>query len=84
MTASRLLPIAEASRELGEQVLVADHAHQAALVHHRQVDHTVVYDEAQGLPDEGIAPGTKWEDVPLNWRCPECGAGKEDFEMVEV
>jgi rubredoxin len=43
-----------------------------------------VYDEAQGLPDEGIAPGTKWEDVPLNWRCPECGAGKEDFEMVEV
>lgn len=43
-----------------------------------------VYDEAEGLPDEGIAPGTKWEDVPLNWRCPECGAGKEDFEMVEV
>jgi rubredoxin len=43
-----------------------------------------VYDEAMGLPDEGIAPGTKWEDVPLNWRCPECGAGKEDFEMVEV
>ncbi len=43
-----------------------------------------VYDEAEGLPDEGIPPGTKWDDVPLNWRCPECGAGKEDFEMVEV
>jgi len=43
-----------------------------------------IYDEAKGLPEEGIPPGTRWEDVPLNWRCPECGAGKEDFEMVEV
>ena len=43
-----------------------------------------IYDEAAGLPQEGIAPGTKWEDVPLNWKCPECGAGKEDFEMIEV
>jgi rubredoxin len=43
-----------------------------------------IYDEAKGVPDEGIAPGTRWEDVPVNWRCPECGAGKEDFEMVEI
>jgi rubredoxin len=43
-----------------------------------------LYDEAAGLPDEGIAPGTRWEDVPMNWTCPECGARKEDFEMVEV
>jgi len=43
-----------------------------------------IYDEEQGIPDEGIAPGTRWEDVPLNWRCPDCGAGKEDFEMVVV
>ena len=43
-----------------------------------------VYDEAKGVPDEGIAPGTQWEDVPLNWKCPECGAGKEDFEMMEI
>jgi rubredoxin len=35
-------------------------------------------------PDEGIAPGTRWEDVPPNWTCPECGARKEDFEMVEI
>jgi rubredoxin len=42
-----------------------------------------IYEEAAGLPDEGIAPGTRWEDVPLNWICPECSAGKEDFEMVE-
>ncbi|MFZ0789120.1 MAG: rubredoxin [Chromatiaceae bacterium] len=43
-----------------------------------------IYDEEKGWPDEGIAPGTRWDDVPLNWKCPECGAGKEDFEMVEV
>lgn len=43
-----------------------------------------IYDEAAGLPDEGIAPGTRWEDVPPNWTCPECGARKEDFEMVEI
>jgi len=29
-------------------------------------------------------PGTRWEDVPSSWICPECGAGKEDFEMVEI
>ena len=43
-----------------------------------------VYDEAQGLPDEGIAPGTRWEDVPEDWLCTECGAGKSDFSMEEV
>jgi len=43
-----------------------------------------IYDEAAGLPEEGIAPGTRWEDVPPNWVCPECGARKEDFELMEV
>jgi rubredoxin len=43
-----------------------------------------IYDEEKGSPDDGIAPGTKWEDVPPNWTCPECGARKEDFEMVEI
>lgn len=42
------------------------------------------YDEALGLPDEGIEPGTRWEDVPDDWCCPDCGVGKEDFEMVEI
>ncbi|MBJ7310560.1 rubredoxin [Rugamonas sp. CCM 8940] len=41
-----------------------------------------VYDEAAGLPDEGIPAGTRWADVPMNWACPECGARKDDFEMV--
>jgi rubredoxin len=43
-----------------------------------------VYDEAQGRPEDGIAPGTKWEDVPDNWECPDCGVGKSDFEMIEI
>jgi len=41
-----------------------------------------VYDEAQGMPDEGIAPGTRWEDVPDDWTCRDCSAPKADFRMV--
>lgn len=43
-----------------------------------------IYDEAKGAPEEGIEPGTKWDDVPLTWMCPDCGAMKDDFEMVEI
>ena len=43
-----------------------------------------IYEEAEGWPDDGIAAGTLWTDVPDNWFCPDCGAGKEDFEMVEI
>lgn len=43
-----------------------------------------IYDEAKGWPEDGIAPGTKWEDVPEDWLCPDCGVGKEDFEMIEI
>lgn len=43
----------------------------------------LIYDEAKGWPDDGIAPGTKWEDVPEDWLCPDCGVGKEDFELLE-
>ena len=43
-----------------------------------------IYDEALGLPDHGIAPGTRWDDISPNWACPECGATKFDFEMVEI
>ncbi len=44
----------------------------------------LIYDEAKGLPEEGIRPGTRWEDVHVNWACPECGARKEDFERLGV
>ena len=43
-----------------------------------------VYDEAAGLPEEGIAPGTRWEDVPATFGCPDCSAQKSDFEMMEL
>jgi len=42
------------------------------------------YDEEKGLPEEGIPAGTRWADVPDTWSCPDCGASKRDFEMVEV
>jgi len=43
-----------------------------------------VYDEAKGLPEEGIVAGTRWKDIPADWACPDCGVAKADFEMVEV
>ena len=43
-----------------------------------------VYDEATGDPEHGIAAGTRWNDVPESWACPECGVAKADFEMVEI
>jgi rubredoxin len=43
-----------------------------------------IYDEASGDPEHGIAPGTPWAAVPVNWTCPECGGRKEDFEMVQL
>jgi rubredoxin len=42
-----------------------------------------VYDPAQGDPDNGVAPGTKFEDLPDDWVCPVCGAEKSDFEKEE-
>lgn len=43
-----------------------------------------IYDEAVGDPEHGLSAGTAWGDVPMNWTCPECGARKEDFEMVQI
>ena len=42
-----------------------------------------IYDEQEGCEADGIAPGTKWEDVPEDWYCPDCGATKSDFELME-
>jgi rubredoxin len=39
-----------------------------------------VYDEAKGIPEAGIVPGTRWEDLPGDWVCPICGATKAEFE----
>jgi rubredoxin len=42
-----------------------------------------IYDEELGLPDDGIAPGTKWEDIPDDWECPDCGINKQEFDLLE-
>lgn len=41
-----------------------------------------VYDEAKGLPEDGFPPGTRFEDIPGDWMCPDCGVSKEDFELA--
>lgn len=38
-----------------------------------------VYDEELGLSEQGIAPGTKFEDLPEDFECPLCGVGKDQF-----
>ena len=43
-----------------------------------------IYSEEDGMPAEGIAPGTAWADVPQTWMCPECGTSKAEFEMTEL
>jgi len=43
-----------------------------------------IYDEAAGRPEDQIAAGTRWADVPADWSCPDCGVAKADFEMVEI
>ncbi len=41
-----------------------------------------IYDEELGSAEDGLAPGTRWEDVPDDWYCPTCGAEKVDFELI--
>lgn len=43
-----------------------------------------VYDEAEGRLEDGIPPGTRWEDIPDTWTCPDCGVSKSDFEIMEI
>ncbi len=43
-----------------------------------------VYDESQGAEDEGLTAGTRWTDIPDDWICPECGAKKAEFQMIEI
>ena len=41
------------------------------------------YDEEAGLPEAGIEPGTKFEDLPDDFECARCGVGKDDFSPAE-
>jgi rubredoxin len=42
-----------------------------------------IYDPALGDPDNGVKPGTSFEDIPDDWVCPDCGVGKDSFEPVK-
>ncbi len=42
-----------------------------------------VYDPEKGDPENGVRPGTAFEDIPVEWVCPDCGVGKDDFSPVE-
>jgi rubredoxin-NAD+ reductase len=44
----------------------------------------LLYKEEEGDPDSGIAPGTRFEDIPDDWSCPLCGVSKEDFELYDT
>jgi rubredoxin-NAD+ reductase len=41
------------------------------------------YNEEEGYPEGGIEPGTKWEDIPDDFVCPLCGAGKDEFSDAD-
>ena len=41
-----------------------------------------IYDPEIGDPDNGVEPGTAFENVPEDWACPQCGAGKDEFEAL--
>ncbi|MBP7050852.1 MAG: rubredoxin [Phycisphaerae bacterium] len=42
-----------------------------------------IYDPAVGDPDNGVEPGTSFQELPDDWVCPECGADKSEFEPVD-
>ena len=43
-----------------------------------------IYDEKNGLPSEGIPPGTSWEEISDDWFCPDCGVNKASFKIIEA
>ena len=43
----------------------------------------LIYDEAEGNEEDGLTPGTKWENIPDDWECPDCGVTKDDFILLE-
>ena len=43
-----------------------------------------IYDQAVGMPNDGIVPGTAWDDIPDDFICPDCGAAKSEFLMLEI
>jgi len=42
-----------------------------------------IYNPEEGDPDNGVKPGTRFEDLPEDWTCPQCGAPKDQFKKLE-
>jgi len=57
---------------------------EASLLRYMCLGCGFLYDEALGLPEHGLAPGTRWADIPDAWVCPDCGTPKSGFEMVVI
>ena len=73
-------PTYRASMALTQQVNTKDHSNMKKYV----CDQCgYVYDPAVGDPDNDVAPGTAFEDVPDDWLCPDCGVGKDEFSLLE-
>ena len=72
------------SASMGEQMSSSEQSHDAGFKVWKCVLCGFAYDEAIGMPVDGIPPGTRWADVSESWLCPDCSASKSDFEMVEV
>ena len=68
-------------RQSGFGIICADkHEINVVAVGSRPVDVNAIL----GMPADGVPAGTRWQDVPETWSCPDCAATKSDFQMVEV
>ena len=54
-----------------------------AMKKYRCIECSWIYNPKTGSPDDGIAPGTAFEDLPEDWTCPLCGVGKDLFEPID-
>ncbi len=69
-------------KESNKQLLTEEYWRQKPMAKYECSVCGYIYDEDEGDPDSGVAPGTKWNDVPDDWVCPVCGVGKGDFESI--
>jgi hydroxylamine reductase len=67
----------------GNLTIVKQHQGEWQMKNYKCLMCGYVYDPDVGDPDNGVDPGTAFEDLPEDWVCPDCGVGKDEFEQVE-
>lgn len=77
------LPFVDEFVELYENLLVNQSGKESIMTKYKCLLCGYIYDPAKGDPDNGVDPGTPFDQIPDDWVCPECGAGKDDFEPAE-